>query len=180
MDTEATHGNRNDAGTPPSLVMPVGMDIIDGQVIDDGSVTPRAVVATGTSVFEQGLITGTTVPDGAARTMVPYVSSEVQRLEVISVDLQSPSTPRSSSPSPATTGQQQQQQQQQQQPAQMSEEPYSPDLVEFLERENIRRIHYKIEGNKEPFIEIDEQVISSALTLETIHYLYTVPKESIV
>ncbi|KAF9991038.1 hypothetical protein BGZ75_005992 [Mortierella antarctica] len=46
---------------------------------------------------------------------------------------------------------------------QMSEEPYAPDLEEFLERENIRRIHYKIEGNKEPFIEIDEQVISSAL-----------------
>ncbi|KAF8975844.1 hypothetical protein BGZ46_008792 [Entomortierella lignicola] len=46
---------------------------------------------------------------------------------------------------------------------QMSEEPYAPDLEEFLERENIRRIHYKIEGNKEPFIEIDEEVISSAL-----------------
>ncbi|KAI1317457.1 hypothetical protein EDD11_008394 [Mortierella claussenii] len=46
---------------------------------------------------------------------------------------------------------------------QMSEEPYAPELEEFLEREHIRRIHYKIEGNKEPFIEIDEQVISSAL-----------------
>ncbi|KAF9364514.1 hypothetical protein BGX34_001285 [Mortierella sp. NVP85] len=46
---------------------------------------------------------------------------------------------------------------------QMSEEPYAPDLEEFLQRENIRRIHYKIEGNKEPFIEIDEEVISSAL-----------------
>ncbi|KAF9097366.1 hypothetical protein BGX23_009069 [Mortierella sp. AD031] len=46
---------------------------------------------------------------------------------------------------------------------QMSEEPYAPDLVEFLEQENIRRIHYKIEGNKEPFIEIDEEVIRSAL-----------------
>ncbi|KAF9355478.1 hypothetical protein BGX26_006479 [Mortierella sp. AD094] len=46
---------------------------------------------------------------------------------------------------------------------QMSEEPYAPDLIEFLERENIRRIHYKIEGNKEPFIEIDEEVISDAL-----------------
>ncbi|KAF9585825.1 hypothetical protein BGW38_000578 [Lunasporangiospora selenospora] len=46
---------------------------------------------------------------------------------------------------------------------QMSEEPYAPDLQEFLEREHIRHIHYKIEGNKEPFIEIDEQVISSAL-----------------
>lgn len=30
----------------------------------------------------------------------------------------------------------------------MSEEPYAPDLVDFLEQENIRRIHYKIEGNK--------------------------------
>ncbi|ORZ07745.1 protein-tyrosine phosphatase [Lobosporangium transversale] len=46
---------------------------------------------------------------------------------------------------------------------QMSEEPYAPDLEEFLKREDIRRIHYKIEGNKEPFIEIDEGVISSAL-----------------
>ncbi|KAF9540605.1 hypothetical protein EC957_003947 [Mortierella hygrophila] len=46
---------------------------------------------------------------------------------------------------------------------QMSEEPYAPDLVDFLEQENIRRIHYKIEGNKEPFIEIDEEVIRSAL-----------------
>ncbi|KAG0297220.1 hypothetical protein BGZ96_007278 [Linnemannia gamsii] len=46
---------------------------------------------------------------------------------------------------------------------QMSEEPYAPDLVGFLEQENIRRIHYKIEGNKEPFIEIDEEVIRSAL-----------------
>ncbi|KAK3838809.1 MAG: tyrosine phosphatase family-domain-containing protein [Linnemannia gamsii] len=31
---------------------------------------------------------------------------------------------------------------------QMSEEPYAPDLVEFLEQEKIRRIHYTIEGNK--------------------------------
>ncbi|KAG0372667.1 hypothetical protein BGX24_012748 [Mortierella sp. AD032] len=46
---------------------------------------------------------------------------------------------------------------------QMSEEPYAPDLVEFLEQEKIRRIHYTIEGNKEPFIEIDEEVIRSAL-----------------
>ncbi|KAF8937321.1 tyrosine phosphatase family-domain-containing protein [Dissophora ornata] len=46
---------------------------------------------------------------------------------------------------------------------QMSEEPYAPDLEEFLKREDIRRIHYKIEGNKEPFIEIDEDVISNAL-----------------
>ncbi|KAF9926431.1 hypothetical protein FBU30_003996 [Linnemannia zychae] len=46
---------------------------------------------------------------------------------------------------------------------QMSEEPYAPDLIEFLNEENIRRIHYKIEGNKEPFIEIDEEVIRSAL-----------------
>ncbi|KAG0224053.1 hypothetical protein BGW42_005396 [Actinomortierella wolfii] len=46
---------------------------------------------------------------------------------------------------------------------QMSEEDYAPDLQEFLRNEGIRRIHYKIEGNKEPFVEIDEQVISSAL-----------------
>ncbi|KAF9437751.1 hypothetical protein BGZ76_011281 [Entomortierella beljakovae] len=31
---------------------------------------------------------------------------------------------------------------------QMSEEPYSPELVEFLKGENIQRILYKIEGNK--------------------------------
>ncbi|KAF9939087.1 hypothetical protein BGZ65_011578 [Modicella reniformis] len=46
---------------------------------------------------------------------------------------------------------------------QMSEEPYAPELEEFLLGENIRRIPYKIEGNKEPFIEIDEEVITSAL-----------------
>jgi len=32
--------------------------------------------------------------------------------------------------------------------SQMSEEPYAPDLEEFLDKENIRQIHYKIEGNK--------------------------------
>ncbi|KAF9974474.1 hypothetical protein BGZ73_002098 [Actinomortierella ambigua] len=46
---------------------------------------------------------------------------------------------------------------------QMSEEEYAPDLQEFLRSEGIREIHYKIEGNKEPFVEIDEKVISSAL-----------------
>ncbi|KAG0331886.1 hypothetical protein BG000_010518 [Podila horticola] len=211
MDTGVANGHRNDASRqlPPNIAMSPRVDSIitstDGLVIDDGSVTPRALTAvTGTSVFEQGLITGSTEARDAASITAPYTSSDLQRLEVGSVN--SENTSRSPSPNAAASVQQQQQQHQRQlhyesanavlvpplnfalvapgiyrsgHPnkhnfpfmrklglkviVQMSEEPYAPDLVEFLERENIRRIHYKIEGNKEPFIEIDEQVISSAL-----------------
>ncbi|KAG0023388.1 hypothetical protein BGZ81_008152 [Podila clonocystis] len=212
MDTGVTNGNRNDSDRQqqPNIAKSPRVDSIitstEGLVIDDGSVTPRAVIAvTGTSVFEQGLITGTIVAEGIASITAPYTSSDLQRLDVEPVN--SGDTSRSPSPNSATSSVQHQQQQHQRQLhyesanavlvpplnfalvapgiyrsghpnkhnfpfmrklglkviVQMSEEPYAPDLVEFLERENIRRIHYKIEGNKEPFIEIDEQVISSAL-----------------
>ncbi|KFH67072.1 hypothetical protein MVEG_07595 [Podila verticillata NRRL 6337] len=213
MDTGVTNGNKNGAHRQqlPNIAKSSRVDPIitstDGLVIDDGSVTPRATIAvTGTSVFDQGLLAGTIVTAEVAFVTSPYTSSDLQRLEVGSVN--SESTSRSTSPNPATASVQQQQQQQHQRQlhyesanavlvpplnfalvapgiyrsghpnkhnfpfmrklglkviVQMSEEPYAPDLVEFLERENIRRIHYKIEGNKEPFIEIDEEVISSAL-----------------
>ncbi|KAF9426918.1 hypothetical protein BGZ94_005796 [Podila epigama] len=183
----------------------------DGQVIDDGSVTPRAITTvTGTSFFEHGLLAGTIVAEGATRVVTSSGVTDLQLAEAGAAN--SISSSRSLSPNPplttSSTEQTRQHQQQRQRQlhyesanrvlvpplnfalvapgiyrsghpnkhnfpfmrklglkviVQMSEEPYAPDLVEFLERENIRRIHYKIEGNKEPFIEIDEQVISSAL-----------------
>ncbi|KAG0197515.1 hypothetical protein BGX28_009037, partial [Mortierella sp. GBA30] len=216
--------------------------ISDAILQDDGSITPTAATVIGTSVFENGVLSGTVQQDanllqnssGSSSNDAMAISKSVatERLDIQSgAGSGSGNTTRSTSPNPASSSpsqqqqlqqlqqqqQQQQQTQQQQQQTQqqqrqrelhyesanavlvpplnfalvapgvyrsghpnkhnfpfmrklglkvivqMSEEPYAPDLEEFLERENIRRIHYKIEGNKEPFIEIDEQVISSAL-----------------
>lgn len=119
MDTGVTNGNRNDAHRQKlsNIAKSARVDSIitstDGLVIDDGSVTPRATSAvTGTSVFEQGLLAGTIIAEGVASIDSPYTSSDLQRLEVGSVN--SGNTSRSTSPNPATASVQQQQQQQHQ------------------------------------------------------------------
>lgn len=120
MDIGVTNGNRNDDSRRQlaNIAMSQRVDSIitstDGLVIDDGSVTPRALTAvTGTSVFEQGLISGTIVAEGTASITTPYTSSDLQRLEVGSVN--SGNTSRSPSPNAATASVQQQQQQHQRQ-----------------------------------------------------------------
>lgn len=119
MDTGVANGHRNDASRqlPPNIAMSPRVDSIitstDGLVIDDGSVTPRALTAiTGTSVFEQGLITGSIEARDAASITAPYTSSDLQRLEVGSVN--SENTSRSPSPNATASVQQQQQQHQRQ------------------------------------------------------------------
>ncbi|KAI8394159.1 tyrosine phosphatase family-domain-containing protein [Radiomyces spectabilis] len=42
-------------------------------------------------------------------------------------------------------------------------EDYPPEMVHFIEREGIEVFHYRMEGNKEPFIEMNPDDISHAL-----------------
>eukprot|EP00271_Cylindrocystis_brebissonii_P001885 TRINITY_DN12203_c0_g2_i1.p1 TRINITY_DN12203_c0_g2~~TRINITY_DN12203_c0_g2_i1.p1 ORF type:complete len:582 (+),score=73.67 TRINITY_DN12203_c0_g2_i1:1531-3276(+) len=43
-------------------------------------------------------------------------------------------------------------------------EPYPSDNEEFLERNGIQLLHHGMEGNKEPFVDIPEDIVRSALT----------------
>ncbi|KAI8820841.1 tyrosine phosphatase family-domain-containing protein [Fimicolochytrium jonesii] len=45
----------------------------------------------------------------------------------------------------------------------LCEDDYSADNIEFLERENVRVLHVRISGNKEPFGEMDHRDIAAAL-----------------
>lgn len=42
-------------------------------------------------------------------------------------------------------------------------EDYPPEMQHFVEQEGIEVLHYKTEGNKEPFIEVNHEDISHAL-----------------
>lgn len=44
-----------------------------------------------------------------------------------------------------------------------AKEDYPPEMRHFIEHEGIELIHYRMEGNKEPFIEISHDDISHAL-----------------
>ena len=42
-------------------------------------------------------------------------------------------------------------------------EDYPPEMQHFVEQEGIEVLHYRTEGNKEPFIEVNPEDISHAL-----------------
>lgn len=43
-------------------------------------------------------------------------------------------------------------------------EDYPPEMKHFVEHEGIEVLHYRMEGNKEPFVEINSDDINHALT----------------
>lgn len=45
----------------------------------------------------------------------------------------------------------------------LCQEPYPADNIEFIENRGIKLFHFGIEGNKEPFVNIPEDVIRQAL-----------------
>lgn len=42
-------------------------------------------------------------------------------------------------------------------------EDYPPEMQHFVEQEGIEVLHYRTEGNKEPFVEVNPEDISHAL-----------------
>jgi tyrosine-protein phosphatase SIW14 len=44
------------------------------------------------------------------------------------------------------------------------DDDYTPENMQFLETEGIKLFHIRIIGNKEPFLEIDQRDIASALS----------------
>lgn len=52
------------------------------------------------------------------------------------------------------------------------EDDYSDENLEFLKEQNIKIFHYKIQGNKEPFIEIDHAELAEALAnvMDTLNH----------
>ena len=45
------------------------------------------------------------------------------------------------------------------------EDDYQADNIEFLDTEDIRVFQFRLGGNKEPFVEMDQKIVANALNL---------------
>jgi len=45
----------------------------------------------------------------------------------------------------------------------LSEEDYTQEMLDFCTRQHIELVHYRVEGNKEPFVEMDSKLVTEAL-----------------